>query len=121
MIVLTFQPRFVPLVTAGAKTQTIRQQRKRPIRVGDWLSLRRWTGLPYRSKQEELRARTRCTYIGIVRMGTFAISVDNHALDQMDKDAFARRDGFAHHGDMVAWFQNEHGLPFEGTLIRWAP
>lgn len=120
MIVLTFQPRFAPLVRACTKTQTIRPQRKRPIRVGDWLSLRRWTGLPYRSKQEELR-RSHCTYIGSVRMGTVALGIDGHSLDQMDKDAFARRDGFTHHDEMVAWFESTHGLPFEGTLIRWAP
>jgi hypothetical protein len=52
MKVLMFQPRFAPLVEAGTKTQTIRPVRRRPIVVGDELSLRAWTGLPYRSPQQ---------------------------------------------------------------------
>ena len=30
-------------------------------------------------------------------------------------------DGFEDAGDMAAWFEKTHGLPFEGTLIEWSP
>ncbi len=34
-------------------------------------------------------------------------------------NAMAVGDGFADFGEMLAWFEKTHGLPFEGLLIRW--
>lgn len=36
-------------------------------------------------------------------------------------DEFARADGFREAGQMVEFFHETHGLPFEGLLIRWGP
>ena len=33
--------------------------------------------------------------------------------------AIAKADGFANAEEMVDWFEKQHGLPFEGWLIRW--
>jgi hypothetical protein len=59
MIVYMFQDRFSELVRDGSKRQTIRKGLPR-CKPGDTMSLRRWTGKPYRSKQEELRVAV-CT------------------------------------------------------------
>lgn len=57
MNVILFQPRFEPLILAGTKTTTIRPTRRdgRPrARSGEQVSLRVWSGLPYRSPQREV-------------------------------------------------------------------
>lgn len=123
MTVLTFQPRFAPLVADATKLQTIRPPRKRPIRVGDRLSLRRWTGEPYRSKQEVLREAV-CTRISAVLIipGEFEphVCIDNLILTDPTAERFARDDGFEDLADLIAWFSDTHALPFTGTLIGWA-
>lgn len=44
-----FKPQFAPLVESGKKLQTVRPTPKRMPKPGDKISLREWTGLPYRS------------------------------------------------------------------------
>lgn len=114
-----FKPQFAPLVKAGTKRQTIRPFPKRMPKVGDHESWREWTGKPYRSKQREL-AQVRI--IGVER-----ISIHQGAVMSREKnprklffeiDDFARADGFKNWEDMVRWFENQHGLPFKGILIR---
>lgn len=53
--VIMFQPWLARKVEDGSKLTTIRGNRKRPIKVGDTLSLREWTGKPYRSKIRVIR------------------------------------------------------------------
>jgi hypothetical protein len=122
MIVLLFQDRFAPLVRVGSKIQTIRGARKQPVKVGDHLSLRRWTGAAYRSPQEVLR-ESYCTLIAPVMIGKTAgdLFIDDRPMDSDDSHAFARNDGFADVVDMLNWFGNVHDLPFAGMLIRWSP
>lgn len=59
MTVLLFEPRFWESVATGHKVHSIRPKRKRPINVGDALSLRGWEGKPYRSKQRVLCEESR--------------------------------------------------------------
>ena len=108
MPTLLFSRRFAPAVEAGTKRQTIRPPRKRPIRAGDQLSLREWTGAPYRSKQRTLGFGV-CMSVEPVEIG----------LDFAD-DEESRRDGFADAADMRQWFEATHGLPFHGLRISWA-
>lgn len=107
MAILLFQPKFHRAVEAGEKCQTIRPLRKRPILRGDQLSLRAWTGKPYRSKQRELRTAI-CQHIK-------HIIIDENFAD----DEEARRDGFCNAEEMRIWFQRVHGLPFSGVKITW--
>lgn len=58
MRVLMFKEQFAEAVKSGTKLQTIRPPRKRPINVNDVLSLRKWTGRPYASKQQCLAIPT---------------------------------------------------------------
>lgn len=110
-----FKPRFAPIVESGEKCQTVRPMPKRLPKVGDRISLRCWTGLPYRSKQRVLRE---ATIIGVQRCQIS--SQGNVYIDgEPAPKGFAKADGFRSHCEMVNWFRAQHGLPFDGVLIRW--
>lgn len=130
MRVYMFKPRFAPLVEAGTKRQTIRPKRKHPTKVGDVLSLRCWEGKPYRSKQIVLRQGDVCkevhsVWIGLVEnadhlpMVQFRLDGTVLSVATGESNELAKLDGFSSDVDMFVWFEIEHGLPFEGELIRW--
>ena len=121
MRVIMFQDKFAPKVRDGSKCQTIRKAAR--CKAGDTLSLRRWTGKPYRSKQEILREVVceSAEPVLILRPpGEATAAVGLNVIRGGDMDAFARADGFADFGEMVKWFENTHGLPFNGWLIKWS-
>ncbi len=109
MRVILFQEKFAELVREGKKVQTVRKKAR--CKPGDELSLRRWSGKPYRSKQEILRTAL-CVKITNVQIHDGPISND-WAED------FARCDGFASFKEMQDWFRKTHGLPFVGEIITW--
>jgi hypothetical protein len=76
-----FKPRFARLVETGEKLQTIRPMPKRLPEIGDHLSLREWTGKPYRSKQ-----RTLCEAI-VIHVARITIHEGHywHALDSVTR------------------------------------
>lgn len=120
MRVLLFQDRFAESVRAGEKRQTIRQTAR--CKPGDTLSLRRWTGKPRRSKQEILALAT-CLSVSRITLG-HGIYHDGVAINDVDcmlleRIAVAEADGFPCSRDMLNWFRQVHGLPFDGVLIRW--
>jgi len=115
-----FKPQFAPLVQAGTKLQTVRPTPKRMPKVGDNISLRCWTGKPYRSKQLVLMESI------ITRVDTFSLDTfptlrinDLGLKSRRACDEFARADGFADYLALLDWFRLTHGLPFEGIVIHW--
>lgn len=123
--VIIFQDRFAQLVASGEKPHTIRPKRKRPIRVGDVLDLRQWTGKPYRSKQRKLRLAT-CIAVTPIelcfirhRLLVWLRGKTPRHLTTAEIEALARRDGFADGAEMADWFSNMHELLFAGMLIEW--
>jgi hypothetical protein len=125
MIVYMFRDRFAELVRDGSKRQTIRHGLPR-CKPGDAMSLRRWTGKPYRSKQEELRvavcAEVTLCYASVVRGLGWFIVVGTDARSHVYGDALedlARADGFVDAEDMEQWFVATHGCDFHGHLIKW--
>lgn len=123
--VLLFAPRFAPLVESGAKRQTIRGPRKRPVRPGDVLSLRAWEGVPYRSPQRLLRTAA-CESVAPVLIGGrfnfgLEIEVAGVRLGLQARYRFAKADGFLDVHDMRLWYEDNRAIPFEGVLIRWDP
>jgi hypothetical protein len=115
-----FKPQFAPAVEAGTKLQTVRPVPKRMPEAGDTISLRMWTGLPYRSKQRVLRESV------IESVAPIRITEDGPVLDSIqlwgaERDAFAEDDGFPGWMEMREWFEATHGLPFDGILICWKP
>lgn len=125
MPVLMFQHRFAPKVEDGSKPHTIRPNRKRPIKVGDHLSLRKWEDKPYRSKQIVLR-ESECISARPILITSNFVEVDNgfeffHWGTEETLNKLAVHDGFNNWEEMKEWFINTHNLPFRGVLIEWNP
>lgn len=117
-----FKPQFAPLVESGAKLQTVRPTPKRMPRPGDVISLRAWTGSPYRSTQRVLREAVivEVRDIAIFEEGP-CVYADQGADWSPGNDGFAKADGFSDWMEMREWFRKQHGLPFKGILITWSP
>lgn len=113
-----FKPRFAALVESGAKKQTVRPTPARMPKSGDRISLRMWTGKPYRSKQREIIAST-VLYVAKIKLDVFDMWFDGVLASEAKQEAFAIADGFSSANEMLDWFENEHGLPFEGVVIVW--
>lgn len=110
-----FKPQFAPLVESGVKCQSVRSRPKRMPRAGEPISLREWTGKPYRSKQRVLRESV-ITEVSSVDITETGIAVNSYAEPC---DDFARADGFHDFCELRDWFKTTHGLPFEGVVIKW--
>lgn len=136
MKVLMFQPQFAVNVESGSKTRTIRGKRKRPCQPGDLLSLRAWTGKPYRSKQRFLKAAI-CQEVHEIEI-RFEPTIDEHGkvaccyvdgkkLTMFEWEDLAQKDGFEKpqfgawgaSARMLIFFEQNHGLPFKGDMIQW--
>ena len=115
MRVILFQDRFADKVRDGSKRQTIRKTAR--CKPGDILSLRRWKGKPYRSKQEILREAV-CSAVTPVEINSFGADIIGDVFIHCP-DTLARSDGFIGWPEMRDWFQETHGLPFNGFVIEW--
>lgn len=118
--VRTFQSRFAELVESGAKPHTIRKTPVRMPKPGDRISLRTWTGKPYRSKQRILRESI-IESVSAIRIyeSSFCIGNETWNFNSPEADRLAVADGFEDFRDLQRWFRATHGLPFEGVLICW--
>lgn len=121
MAILNFKKRFATFVELGIKRQTIRARRRYPIREGEDLFL--YTAL--RTKSAKLLREASCTY---VRDISIDLDIDGRPeiviagqgpLSSEEKYDLALRDGFTNAGEMLIFFRDTHGLPFEGQLIKW--
>jgi hypothetical protein len=132
MISLIFKSEFFDQLDEGSKTRTIRKWRD-DIISGDRMQLMTAEG-------EKIREVT-CTRVRAVKIGHEGITLEGWRLfagsspaawavtwdvtrsDLVDTDRyerdFARADGFDSFNDMVEFFRNLYGLPFEGQLIEW--
>ena len=99
---------------------TIHPVRRRPINVGDRLSLRIWSGRPYASKQIVL-IEPWCSGVHDVTLGVADadIVVNGQALSYSASNLLASRDGFDSLPEMLELFKAMHGLPFTGQMISW--
>ncbi len=119
MAVLMFKDFLAPKVEDGSKRHTVRPRRKRPIKPGDSLSLRRWAGKAYRSKQITLREAV-CKAVKPIRVTVNKqLYIDGQRVPRADADKFARADGLSAFWELADFLRKEHGLPFEGEVISW--
>ena len=121
MTVLMFQTRFVEPILAHVKSaRRIRPPRKRPIEVGEPLSLRHWHGKAYRSPQVEF-ARATCSGGFPVWISDAGIQLGYVPQKPAELNRFARDDGFANWPEMREFVRSTfgYGLPFRGVLILW--
>ena len=105
----------------GSKRQTIRGVRKHPIKEGEKLFM--WWN--QRSPQREKLGESKCIKIREICIMTDGyvcqISDDQYSLVDHPSllDKFAIADGFDNWQKLIEFFENTHGLPFEGVLIEW--
>lgn len=126
MRVILFQRRFWDKVLVGEKRQTIRRSAR--CAPGDTLSLRGWSGLPYRSRQVVLggavceRVLPVEIHLGLRPEGML-VRLDGVEIDFQAAWELAVADGFEAYSDMLRWFHKfgglRHGMPFVGEAIRW--
>ena len=91
-------------------------------KAGDRISLRMWTGKPYRSKQRVLRESEIAAVEKISLCDTgreLMVYVNGHELHPEQINDFAKADGFKCGIEMFNWFETTHGLPFDGVVIKW--
>lgn len=116
-----FKWQFVALIKTGRKRQTVRPVPKRMPECGDVISLRAWTGKPYRSPQTIIGETSIC-YVADITIDEAAVTINGTKItNPAGIEAFARHDGFADWAELRTWFEREHGLPFHGIVIAWAP
>lgn len=120
MKVTMFLPRFVDPILVGTKRNTIRQNPKRPPKVGEKRSLRYWSGKPYNSKQVPF-AVVEITAVVPVIIHEDGPIYDGVPLCWGERDTFAQHDGFKDWPEMREHFQNAYRLPVSGLLYRWEP
>lgn len=118
MPALNFQPRFADLVESGQKTQTIRKTLRG--KVGDTVQL--YTG----QRTKNCRKLGEGTITGVhwfflrrLADGRPYMLIASLPADFANMNEFAKRDGFADANEMFAWFEKQHGLPFDGFLYKW--
>lgn len=120
MPALNFQAQFADAVERGEKCQTIRAYRKdkRDPKTGDTLYL--YTGM--RTKSCRKIGEVECLGSAEIRIGKGLLWVSDPRIKTNNPmNTFAKLDGFDNWDAMEAWFEETHGLPFEGLLIRWEP
>lgn len=127
-MLLGFKARFEKPILAKRKRHTIRDKRKRPIRVGDRLDcyvnprqksmrlLGRWPCVKVESIQIRHRWRSRGCIPGYAEIG---VRVDGIELSRSERERLARADGFSGFAEMVHFWRGR--LPFHGDIIHWDP
>jgi hypothetical protein len=109
---------FADLVRGFSKLHTIRLNyelwKKRFLEIDAGralLSVREWTGLPYRSKQKELFKLDHTLGIGLQKLHIFK---EGYFVDDTIKVPIAeisKNDGFCHPLDFQEWFKKVNGEP----------
>ncbi len=121
MKVYLFKRNFARPVREGVKCQTVRACRRYPPTPGERLSLRQWTGQPYRSNQVWLRDGITIRVASVEILADGRIECGGRTLTPDECREFAQADGFESLQALVDWFQIEHGFPFNGELVVWTP
>jgi hypothetical protein len=118
MPIFNFQSRFADLVEAGLKPHTIRPLRKHMPKVGQIAYL--YCGL----------RTSNCRKLGehpIINVHAFRISaygqicINADTLNHVSAKELSIRDGFKNTDDLITFFDNLYGLPFQGMLVEWDP
>lgn len=128
MSAYNFQKQFAPLVETGEKRQTIRAMGKRKhAACGERVQL--YTGMRTKSCRKLVSPDPVCTSVqrvNIIKVSICSKIADAYLMYLDGKQVFiheiaeiAHADGFE---DIVAFFnffQDTHGMPFNGVLIKW--
>ena len=116
MVAFNFKKQFIEAVEEGTKRQTIRAHRKdgRQPKVGDKLQL--YYGM--RTKKCRLLRVAECLKVVDIYINDGGVFMNDTGVG-FDRETIAKEDGFDSWREMHAFFVKEHGLPFEGVLVKW--
>ncbi len=121
MVAYNFCSDFAGLVATGSKRQTIRANRKRHARPGEPVQL--YAGMRTRNCRKLRIPDPVCQSVARIDLrcegGGLYIYIDGYLMGVSDADIIAMADGFDDAPHMFSWFDDRHGLPFQGVLIRW--
>jgi hypothetical protein len=115
MPAINFKKEFAEKVKDGSKRQTIRPVRKNPIKKGDTLYL--YTGM--RTKNCRKLKDVICKDVQKIKIHEVAIEIEDEQILPPFRNMIATNDGFECLADLVYFFRNQYGLPFEGVIIYW--
>lgn len=119
MPLFNFQKRFADAVESGEKRQTIRAKRKNRPKIGQTAFL--YTGC--RTKACRKLGEHEITNVQDIYISEHEVLLECYSsptpmeISQLIK--IAADDGFMNWHEMRDWFAKNHGLPFEGDLIKW--
>lgn len=124
----SFKAQFADAVANRTKRQTIRAiGKKRHAKPGEKLQL--YTGMRTKSCRKLISPDPECIAVHAVYMLKIAEnSRDAHAYQLFldgklifwgEVSEIATADGFENSTDFFNFFDDVHGMPFEGVLIRW--
>ena len=109
---------FKSFIRAGIKFHTIRRNAKDYFKDGENVSLRVWTGLPYRSKQLEfLTACIRLEAIDIVCNSDMSLTC-SVVGGEVDPEELAKNDGLSLQ-DFTDWFFPDGPGTFSGDILHF--
>ena len=108
-----FRREFVPLILDGTKGLTIRKKAR--LKPGERFAMRYWSGAPYRSKQVEFATAT-AWIVEPIKISMLRIESPR---GELSRRFIARKDGFKGWAAMRSFFNQTHGLPFEGWMHNW--
>lgn len=111
MRVILFKERFRDPILSGVKTSTIRKKAR--CRAGDTLSLRCWTGKPYRSKQMTFATRI-CAGVMPVVIEEGHMVMNGIPVNKAMREALALTDGFERFRDMEDFLKRPTDSPLLG-------
>lgn len=120
MRVIMFKEKFKSQIISGEKFLTIRK--KAGCKRGDVLSLRCWSGRPYRSKHEIFATKI-CEFVEPITIDKGRIIMNQYEhgiLNNQEMEIMAVNDGFESFKEMEEFFNLTHGLPFSGEVISWS-
>lgn len=118
MVAYNFMTRFAADVESGKKPNTIRAiGKRRPPYPGEMLQL--YTGM--RTRNCRLLREEVCTAVTPIEISDDGIFLDGRKLSGAEVFKLAEDDGFESPAEMLKFFRDTHGLPFEGVFIQWMP
>lgn len=123
-----FEPQFAEMILNRTKHQTIRKKSRRQFVVGEEVTFRMWTGIPYRSKQKILAVGEVIRFCRVLlmhsRVSIFDGDQNGDSSDSVlttttQLNRFALLDGFISWPDMMRYFKKAKLFNKECTLTEW--
>lgn len=121
MPALNYKAQFERLLVSGHKRQTIRALRKDGRNPKPGETLYHYTGMRTASCRKIMT--TGCKSVHPVKIfeaaGEIVVTIDGKLLSGVQVRILALADGFKNAAEFLRFFRENHGLPFDGLLIKW--